>query len=529
MKTPKRTALIILGVIILLYLIYAGIYIYRTSFIAFGERYFVLFDDAMISMRYAKNLVSGYGLVWNPGEQPVEGYTNPLWVIYMAIFHLLPIPTSKISLAIQLSGAIFLAINLYFVFQIAQKLAKNLVVPALATILTAFYMPLNNWSLQGMEVSLLVLMITSSAWLVLKNLDQNRFSIWPYIILGIGTLVRIDMAVPYIVVLGFLVLSDPGNRRKNLLWGLGLLLISLGGQTIFRLWYYGEPLPNTYYLKMIGFPLLIRLKRGGYVLFKLMEQMNWVLFLLPFTALLFRRDRLILILFAIMGGQVAYSVYVGGDAWEHIGGSNRYIALAAPIFFILFVYAFEQIISTIASRIHPKISPNHWLVNLTLIALVIASMINFNLLSNQRSLRRWILTRSPDFIEANIEYVEIANRLKEITTSDARIAVVSAGAVPYFTDLTAIDLLGKNDPYISRQPNHLPDDIGKVRPGHMKWDYDYAIGELKPDVVVQIWGDTATAKKYLSSHYVAAEYDGMIFSLLTNSPNIHWELVTIQP
>ena len=102
MKTPQRTTLIVLGVIILLYLIYAGIYIYRTSFIAFGERYFVLFDDAMISMRYAKNLIAGNGLVWNPGEQPVEGYTNPLWVLYMSLFHFFPIPPSKICLFIQM-------------------------------------------------------------------------------------------------------------------------------------------------------------------------------------------------------------------------------------------------------------------------------------------------------------------------------------------------------------------------------------------------------------------------------------------
>jgi hypothetical protein len=529
MKASQKVSLILIVLIIIAYLVYAAIYIKNTSFTVSGERYFVLFDDAMISMRYAKNFAEGYGLVWNPGEAPVEGYTNPLWVIFMAGFHLLPIAASKISLAVQISGAIFLAINLYFVFRIAQKLAQNLVISALAATLTAFYMPLNTWSLQGMEVSLLVLMLSISVWLVLRNLESDRFSVWPYLILGIGTLVRIDMAVPYLVVLFFLLIFDPPNRKRNLAWGLGLLAVFLGGQTIFRLWYYGEPLPNTYYLKMTGFPLIIRLKRGGYALFKLMEQMNWVLFLLPFTALLFRRDRTILFLFAIMGGQVAYSVYVGGDAWEHIGGANRYIALAAPIFFILFVYAAQQIIFAIAAKIGPQISTNHWLANLTLIALVLASMVNFNLLSNQKSLRRWILTRPPDFIEANIEYVEIANRLREITTPEAHIAVVTAGAIPYFSERPAIDLLGKNDPTIAREPNHLPNGIGDIRPGHMKWDYAYTLGELKPDVVVQIWGDTETAKKYLAEYYVSAEYDWMLFSLLKDSPEIIWEKVTIQP
>ena len=75
--------------------VYMGVYIYKTSFISAGTRYFVLFDDAMISMRYAKNLAEGHGLVWNPGGTPVEGYTNPLWVVFMAFFHLFPSPLPK--------------------------------------------------------------------------------------------------------------------------------------------------------------------------------------------------------------------------------------------------------------------------------------------------------------------------------------------------------------------------------------------------------------------------------------------------
>ena len=43
-------------------------------------------EDAFISFRYARNLVAGAGLVWNPGEAPVEGYTNFLWVLLLAGF-----------------------------------------------------------------------------------------------------------------------------------------------------------------------------------------------------------------------------------------------------------------------------------------------------------------------------------------------------------------------------------------------------------------------------------------------------------
>jgi hypothetical protein len=42
-----------------------------------------LCDDALISMRYAENLLAGKGLVWNEGER-VEGFTNPAWVLACA-------------------------------------------------------------------------------------------------------------------------------------------------------------------------------------------------------------------------------------------------------------------------------------------------------------------------------------------------------------------------------------------------------------------------------------------------------------
>src|SRR5579862_1742677 len=54
--------------------------IYWMSTIVEGVRYFVLRDDAMISMRYAYNLAHGQGLVWNAGDR-VEGFTNLGWTL----------------------------------------------------------------------------------------------------------------------------------------------------------------------------------------------------------------------------------------------------------------------------------------------------------------------------------------------------------------------------------------------------------------------------------------------------------------
>ena len=104
---------------------YAALFIARTSFLVDGVRYFTLADDQMISMRYAENLANGYGLVWNPGGERIEGYTNFLWVVYMAIFHLLHIPRPVISVCIQISGALFLALNLLVVYRIAKHIGHD--------------------------------------------------------------------------------------------------------------------------------------------------------------------------------------------------------------------------------------------------------------------------------------------------------------------------------------------------------------------------------------------------------------------
>ena len=75
----------------------------------------------------------------------------------------------------------------------------------------------------------------------------------------------------------------------------------------------------------------------------------------------------------------------------------------------------------------------------------------------------------------------------------------------------------------------MPSAIADIRPGHMKWDYDYSIGQLKPDVVVQLWGDSQPAEKYIDQYYTIVEVNDMLFSVLSDSPNILWDQVIVYP
>jgi hypothetical protein len=72
--------------------------------------------------------------------------------------------------------------------------------------------------------------------------------------------------------------------------------------------------------------------------------------------------------------------------------------------------------------------------------------------------------------------------LGKVTNPHAVIASVTAGALAYYSDRPAVDILGKSDAHVaSTRPR------GPFRPGHNKWDYAYSIGRLRPDVVAQLF------------------------------------------
>jgi hypothetical protein len=527
----KNIRNLLFGLIILGYIFYGWRYIQETSFVVGGKSYYVLFDDAMISMRYAYNLAHGNGLVWNVGER-VEGFTNPLWVGYMTLFHLFPIPANTISLYIQLSGLVFTVGTLYFVRRIVEEFTNDILTMLVAVALTAFYMPLISWNLLGMEVSILTLILTAVLWLILRN-GISRFSPSIYILLAVSTLVRMDMAVPFIVILLVMLVTQKEHRKLHLAWGLGLFLLALGGQTLARYLYYGDLLPNTYYLKVTGWPFALRIMRGLYTLIWFAYHSNWAFMLLPFTLLLFRRDWKVTLLFLVFLGQAAYSVYVGGDAWENHGGANRYIALAMPVFFVLFAWTLQVLLDNAAASLG---SGRGAVVGSRLAYIIVfaIAMLNFNLLlGDWKSVERWQFSRKPDYVAGNERNLLTALALQDTTGPGASVAVVGAGTIPYLLpDHYAIDIMGKTDPLIARGPVRasmgIP-DVPFMRPGHMKWDYAHTIGELQPDVIVTLWDETGEeAAPYLENYVLASIGDKIIVFLRKDSLNVLWDRVTIK-
>jgi hypothetical protein len=91
-------------------------------------------------------------------------------------------------------------------------------------------------------------------------------------------------------------------------------------------------------------------------------------------------------------------------------------------------------------------------------------------------------------------HVRYALALRATTAPDARIAVVWAGALSYFSHRDTVDLLGKSDRVIATGVPH-PNFV----PGHDKWNYGYSIGRLRPDVVAELWHPTANDLEEMGS------------------------------
>lgn len=523
----------LLVVILLAYIAYAAVFILKTSFVFEGERYFTLFDDAMISMQFAKNLANGQGLVWNAGGERVEGFTNPLWVVFLAGLHLFPVAASKISLLVQISGGVFFLGALIFIYKISHRISHNAWIGLASTFICAFYYPFSTWSLYGMEVSVLLLIITAGVWIILRQQGEQKHSFSPaiYLLIGFSTLIRTDMVVPYLVIWIWHLWFDRVDWRKHLVWGLVVLVVFLGGQTIWRWFYYGELLPNTYYLKMEGFPLELRLLRGIYVFFKFAWNFGAIFALLPVLIILFRRDRWVGLLALVFMGQVAYSVYVGGDAWEHRGGSNRFISLGMPFFFILFTITSIEIFKLIKAHAEKTFSGKaaRWVqpgVMTSLLVFLGLALINFNTLIDGTSLKQWLLMDRNIFAPGSERYARDGLLLKQVTKPQAVLAVAAAGNSVYFSGLNAIDLLGKVDKAIARMPNRLSpkgNDLVFMQPGHLKWDYAHSIGQGKPDVIEDVIINTEREVEPYLVDYVRMKVNGHTIYFLKNSPNILWD------
>jgi hypothetical protein len=523
----RRRRLLLSGLLLaFIYVIWAVPFMLESAVVAIdGQRYFGMFDDAMISMRYAWNFSHGQGLVWNPGER-IEGYSNLLWTLVMSALTFLLDKVSAV-LAVQILGVVIVLACALMTWMLAMRAGvdlpagESLALAAAAVAITLTYYPLTHFTLTGMETGLLTLLIAAALCAMegFARKRDDRSLLTMALLLGLAYLTREDSAIFSIPIFAYvLTLPNPNadlrGRVRLLLPALGLFLLFPIGREVFRLLYYGDILPNTYYLKMTGMPLAVRLQSGlGFTSLYLVTHI--ILLGVCIGGCVLKPDRRKLLYLVLVTLPILYQIWVGGDPvrmW-------RMMTPAVPAAAVLFGQASLEIIRRMGRSLHLP-SGRRMLGYLTALAILAANLIFIPFITFQQE---WFPL---GFYRVRIN---AAAALNELTTGDASVAVLAAGVVPYYTDLRAHDMLGRTDAYIASLPADISGAVGwggmLSVPGHNKYDLEYSVKQLRPTYVeASTWGGQDITA-WMEQHYERAVYKGVELWLLKDSPYVRWELL----
>jgi len=228
--------------------------------LAHAFHYKFITDDAFISFRYADNLAHGSGLVFNPGQERVEGYTNFLWVLLLAFFRVPGLKPESVSITLSLLATVGLwAIMVAYVVKFRPE-SGNEWIPLVPLSLLGATRSVAVWSTGGLETRLFELLILAGVFRLLLEIETLRRGEeaprpWSFLLFALATLTRPDgllMSSAAYAAAGSALLRVP--RRTLWRWAAGAsaYLFLVGGHFLFRQLYYGRWLPNTYYAKVGG-------------------------------------------------------------------------------------------------------------------------------------------------------------------------------------------------------------------------------------------------------------------------------------
>jgi tetratricopeptide (TPR) repeat protein len=250
-------------------LLAAGAALTLAILIAHAWAYRFLTDDAFISFRYARNLASGAGLVFNPGHERVEGYTNFLWVILLAAFVRAGIAPERIANALSMACGVgiwwlVLRASLRPAGAAAAAAPAGAARPAwiaLAPVaLLAATRSFAVWCTSGLETKFFELLVVAGVFAAVSEVAAARVGrrerwLASSGLLALACLTRPDGAVlagGLLATRGAIERARGGARLRDAAPGLALFAGVLLAHLAFRVAYYGDWVPNTYRAKVGG-------------------------------------------------------------------------------------------------------------------------------------------------------------------------------------------------------------------------------------------------------------------------------------
>lgn len=199
-------------------------------------------DDAYITFRHVAQFLAGNGLTYNTLER-VEGFTHPLWALLLCLFGWLGAPVSGVAVTLDLLCATALLALVILSEREHGPLSMALLVSCSGFI---------DFTTSGLETPMTMLLVYV-AYRTTRVLHQP---VRAGLVLGLAYLCHPDVAVlalgPFLLVL--VEARAAGGRESRV--AIARFLASLASPPllwhVFRLWYYGDLLPNTYYAKNGG-------------------------------------------------------------------------------------------------------------------------------------------------------------------------------------------------------------------------------------------------------------------------------------
>ncbi len=215
-------------------------------------------DDSFISLRYAARLLAGEGLTWTDGER-VEGYSNLLWVLLTAGLGALGM---ELVTAARVLGALCTGFALCLLAAAARpRDLQGSVVASLAPLLVAATQPVMIWSLAGLEGPLVLALLAWGFGGLLRRYGDEGADAFakagallaagaPF---ALACWTRPDgplWALTAGVGLGATALPRGARAAVGRAFWVGLpALAAVAAQLAARLAYYGDVVPNTAHVK----------------------------------------------------------------------------------------------------------------------------------------------------------------------------------------------------------------------------------------------------------------------------------------
>jgi len=424
-------------------------------------------DDSYISYLYARNLVRGEGLVWNPGESPVEGYTNFLWTLLVAGGMKLGLNPESFAPTLGLISSIGVVL---LTARLAMSLGASALLSAGAALLMAVRPTLTEHSVSGLEMPLFTLLLLVALLSRSGGPHRRRTTVLSSVALGAAALTRPEGILAF----GLLELAPLTRLLRGRLapraWvGEGLprwlpFALIAGAHLLWRHATYGDWVPNTFHAKVT--PGADAWSEGGLYLARGALYISPILFLAPYALALLRqrppREAAPEGFLGLLGVSTLYALYVVSVGGDYMPGF-RFLLPLMPLWYALAA-------ASLGSLARRRRATPSWVPVSLFLALGAASTAHEVLLAP-----RW---EGMDIRHHRL--VAAGRELDRILPRDALLAVTAAGRIPYFADRPSIDMLGLSDAHIASLP---PRARRAELTGHVKGDGDYVLGR-EPDAIV---------------------------------------------